>query len=198
VHRDLKPENIFLVKEARDKLSPKLLDFGISRSLEPESRRSAVTTTEGMIIGTPQYMSPEQAKGEMKIDKRTDIYSIGTIMFEAFAGVVPFPANNVSQLLIAIIQTEAPPLYQLVPNIGEALCSVVDKALKKDRELRYAHAAEMHDALLAAAAQIPKDLDRQAPLFPPEKIRTRIQSKRPNEDEPAVQVELQHGSHDSA
>ena len=187
VHRDLKPENIFLVKEGRDKLSPKLLDFGISRSLEPESRRSAVTTTEGMIIGTPQYMSPEQARGDMRIDKGTDIYSIGTIMFEAFSGVVPFPANNVSQLLIAVIQREAPAMYSLVPQIGRPLCDMIDKALKKDRNHRYADAAEMHDALLAAAEHVPAELDRSVPMFPPEKIRERAQSRRPRGDEEAGQ-----------
>lgn len=183
VHRDLKPENIFLVKEGRDKLSPKLLDFGISRSLEPESRRSAVTTTEGMIIGTPQYMSPEQARGDMRIDKGTDIYSIGTIMFEAFAGVVPFPAQNVSQLLVAVITREAPAMFDVVPHIGKPLCTVIDKALKKDRAQRYQDAAEMHDALLAAAEQVPAELDRQAPLFPPEKIRARAMSRRPRGDD---------------
>ena len=183
VHRDLKPENIFLVKEGRDKLSPKLLDFGISRSLEPESRRSAVTTTEGMIIGTPQYMSPEQARGDMRIDKGTDIYSIGTIMFEAFAGVVPFPAQNVSQLLVAVITREAPAMFDVVPHIGQPLCAVVDKALKKDRAQRYQDAAEMHDALLTAAEQVPAELDRQAPLFPPEKIRARALSRRPRGEE---------------
>ena len=187
VHRDLKPENIFLVKEGRDKLSPKLLDFGISRSLEPESRRSAVTTTEGMIIGTPQYMSPEQARGDMRIDKGTDIYSIGTIMFEAFTGVVPFPANNVSQLLIAVIQREAPAMYSLVPQIGRPLCDMIDKALKKDRNHRYADAAEMHDALLSAAEHVPAELDRSVPMFPPEKIRERVQSRRPRGDEEAGQ-----------
>jgi len=187
VHRDLKPENIFLVKEGRNKLSPKLLDFGISRSLEPESRRSAVTTTEGMIIGTPQYMSPEQARGDMRIDKGTDIYSIGTIMFEAFTGVVPFPANNVSQLLIAVIQREAPAMFSLVPQIGKPLCDMIDKALRKDRNQRYADAAEMHAALLAAAAQVPAELDRTAPMFPPEKIRERAQSRRPRGDEDAAQ-----------
>jgi eukaryotic-like serine/threonine-protein kinase len=184
VHRDLKPENIFLVKESRENFSPKLLDFGISRSLEPESRRSAVTTTEGMIIGTPQYMSPEQARGDMMIDKRTDIYSIGTIMFEAFAGVVPFPAHSVAQLLIAVIQHPAPPTYSLVPQLGLELCSVVDKALQKDRDQRYAHAAEMHDALLSAAEHVPRELDRQAALFPPsDKIRERALSRRPRGDE---------------
>jgi serine/threonine protein kinase len=185
VHRDLKPENIFLVKEGRDKLSPKLLDFGISRSLEPESRRSAVTTTEGMIIGTPQYMSPEQARGDMRIDKGTDIYSIGTIMFEAFSGIVPFPATNISQLLIAVIQREAPAMYSLVPQLGKPLCDMIDKALKKDRNQRYADAAEMHDALLAAAEHVPTELDRSAPMFPPEKIRERAGSRRPRGDEEA-------------
>jgi serine/threonine protein kinase len=173
VHRDLKPANIFLVKESRGKLAPKLLDFGISRSLEPELRSSAVTTMEGMILGTPQYMSPEQARGTKDIDKRTDIYSIGSILFEAFAGIVPFPARSTAELLIAVIQREAPPLYEFAPDIGNALCAVVDKALNKKPEQRYAHAADMLDALAAAAAEIPPELDRNAELFPPAGIRFR-------------------------
>jgi serine/threonine protein kinase len=180
VHRDIKPENIFLVKEPRGKLSPKLLDFGISRSLEPDTRPSAVTTTEGMILGTPEYMSPEQARGDSDIDKRTDIYSLGTIMFEAFAGGVPFPATSITELLIAVIQRNAPPLYALVPQIGEALCAVVDKTLAKDRDKRYAHAEEMLDAVVAAAREIPAELDRHEALFPPETIRNRV--KRRSED----------------
>jgi serine/threonine protein kinase len=184
VHRDLKPENIFLVKEPRGKLSPKLLDFGISRSLEPDTRPSAVTTTEGMILGTPEYMSPEQARGDSNIDKRTDIYSFGTIMFEAFAGGVPFPAVGIAELLIAVIQRRAPPLLELAPRIGPALCAVVDKALAKDRGQRYAHAAEMLDAVLAASLAIPAELDRQAAVFPPDTIRNRVRARRgdPTED----------------
>jgi eukaryotic-like serine/threonine-protein kinase len=178
VHRDLKPENIFLIKESRGKLSPKLLDFGISRSLEPDMRPSAVTTTEGMILGTPQYMSPEQAKGDTHIDKRTDIYSIGTVMFEAIAGIVPFPADNTAELLISVIQRKPPPLFELAPQVGPALCAVVDKALAKDRNARYAHAAEMLDALVAAALEVPAELDRKAALFPPNEIRTRSQHRR--------------------
>lgn len=186
VHRDLKPENIFLVKEARGKLSPKLLDFGISRSLEPEMRPSAVTTTEGMILGTPEYMSPEQARGDSNIDKRTDIYSIGTIMFEAFAGGVPFPATSITELLIAVIQRNAPPLYALAPQLGQPLCTVVDKALAKDRDRRYAHAEEMLDAVVAAALEIPTELDRHASLFPPETIRNRAKRRSDDAaDEPA-------------
>jgi eukaryotic-like serine/threonine-protein kinase len=188
VHRDLKPENIFLVKEARGRLSPKLLDFGISRSLEPETRSSAVTTTEGMILGTPQYMSPEQARGDSHIDKRTDIYSIGTIMFEAFSGSVPFPGLSTAELLIAVIQSEAPPLYEMAPEIGPALCAVVDKALTKDRNGRFAHAAEMLDAVLAASLDIPAELDRHAALFPPASISSRVQ-KDPDETEDGGEFE---------
>jgi serine/threonine protein kinase len=186
VHRDIKPENIFLVQEARGKLSPKLLDFGISRSLEPDMRPSAVTTTEGMILGTPEYMSPEQARGDSDIDKRTDIYSIATIMFEAFAGGVPFPATSITELLIAVIQRNAPPLYALTPQIGQALCSVVDKALAKDRNQRYAHAEEMLDAVVAAALEIPAELDRNVAVFPPDTIRNRAQRRSDDEtEEPA-------------
>ena len=182
VHRDLKPDNIFLVKESRGKLTPKLLDFGISRSLD-ETRHSAVTTTEGLIVGTPQYMSPEQARGVGDIDKRTDIYSLGTIMFEALAGVVPFPARNISELLLAVITHEPQPLYERVPQIGEALCGVVDKALCKDRDQRYAHAAEMHEALLNAVRHVPATLDRTRPLFPPEAIKLRASGKAPHRPE---------------
>jgi serine/threonine-protein kinase len=170
VHRDLKPENIFLVRERDDKLSPKLLDFGISRSLEPDTRRSAVTTTEGLILGTPQYMSPEQARGLGNIDKRTDIYSVGIILFESLAGFVPFDSENMGDLLLKVIRGKAPPLQQLVPQIGPALCQVVDKALAKSRDLRYSDAAEMHEALVAAAAQIPAEFDRTARLFPPQAV----------------------------
>jgi serine/threonine protein kinase len=178
VHRDLKPENIFLVKERGDKLSPKLLDFGISRSLEPDTRRSAVTTTEGLILGTPQYMSPEQARGLGNIDKRTDIYSVGIILFEALAGFVPFDSENMGDLLIKVIRGKPPPLHHIAPQLGEALCSVVDKALARNREHRYSDAAEMHEALLAAVLHVPTALERDRPMFPPPAIQSRSQSKR--------------------
>jgi serine/threonine protein kinase len=178
VHRDLKPENIFLVKERGERLSPKLLDFGISRSLEPDTRRSAVTTIEGMIVGTPQYMSPEQARGLGDIDKRTDIYSIGVIMFEAFSGVVPFDSPNLGDLLVQVIRGGAPSLRTVVPQLGAALCDVVDKALASERSQRYSDAAEMHEALLAAVVQIPAELDRLTPMFPPPGPRSRARTSR--------------------
>jgi eukaryotic-like serine/threonine-protein kinase len=178
VHRDLKPENIFLIKERGDRLSPKLLDFGISRSLEPDTRRSAVTTIEGMIIGTPQYMSPEQARGLVDIDKRTDVYSIGVIMFEAFAGLVPFDSPNLGDLLVQVIRGGAHSLYEIAPELGRPLCDVVDKALASERRERYADAAEMHEAMLAAAAQIPQTLDRVQTLFPVSGLRHRARANR--------------------
>jgi serine/threonine protein kinase len=178
VHRDLKPENIFLVKERDDKLSPKLLDFGISRSLEPDTRRSAVTTTEGLILGTPQYMSPEQARGLGNIDKRTDIYSVGIILFEALTGFVPFDSENMGDLLLKVIRGKPPPLHHITPQLGEPLCSVVDRALARNREQRYSDAAEMHEALLAAVLHVPNSLDRDRPMFPPPAIQSRSHSRR--------------------
>jgi eukaryotic-like serine/threonine-protein kinase len=178
VHRDLKPENIFLVKERDDKLIPKLLDFGISRSLEPDTRRSAVTTTEGMIIGTPQYMSPEQARGLRDIDQRTDLYSLGVVLFEALTGFVPFDSRNTGDLLMQVIRDPAQPLYELVPQIGESLCHVVDKVLAKDPAQRYADATAMQAALVAAARRIPSTLDRRERMFPPPAIGGNNESKR--------------------
>jgi eukaryotic-like serine/threonine-protein kinase len=177
VHRDLKPDNIFLVQERDDKLTPKLLDFGVSRSLEPDTRPSAVTTTDGMIIGTPHYMSPEQARGLRDIDKRTDIYSVGVVLFEALTGFTPFASENLGDLLLEVIRKPAPPLYGIVPQIGKPLCRVVDKALAKNRWRRFPDATAMAAALAAAAQQIPSTIDRKARLFPPPSVHSRTQPK---------------------
>ncbi|HKP55952.1 MAG TPA: protein kinase [Polyangiales bacterium] len=178
VHRDIKPENIFLVKERGDRLAPKLLDFGISRSLDPETRRSAVTTHDGMIVGTPQYMSPEQARGLADIDKTTDIYSIGVILFEAITGFVPFDSPNLGDLLMQVIRGPAPSMLEIAPQLGEELCAVVDKALQNERTQRYADAAEMHEALLAAVAQIPPEIERAEVFSPAAGVRRRARANR--------------------
>ncbi|HKU39715.1 MAG TPA: serine/threonine-protein kinase, partial [Polyangiales bacterium] len=117
IHRDLKPDNIYLKRE-NDSIYPKILDFGISRSVEPQSgRRSALTTRDGLIIGTPEYMSPEQARGVKDIDPRTDLYSMGVIMYEALTGRLPFHNENVGDLIIQVVTGTAPTVHELMPDI---------------------------------------------------------------------------------
>ena len=154
IHRDLKPDNIFLKTEANGDLFPKILDFGISRSVEPASgRRSALTTREGIIVGTPEYMSPEQARGIKSVDKRTDVYSAGVILYEALTDELPFQSENVGDLIIQIVTGTAPPVHEVRPNIPEPISQVVSKAMARWPSDRYQDAGEMRQALIAAAEE---------------------------------------------
>ncbi len=151
IHRDLKPDNVFLLDEGGE-VRPKLLDFGVSRDTDPTSgRRSALTTNDGYLVGTPEYMSPEQARGLKDIDWRTDIYSVGVVLYEAMTGRLPYQSDAVGDLIIDIVAAGAPPVVSLRPEVGEELSEVVARAMRSDREERFQSAREMRDALAAAA-----------------------------------------------
>ena len=169
IHRDLKPDNVFLTEDSGGGHFPKILDFGISRSVEPRSgRRSALTTKEGIIVGTPEYMSPEQARGVKTIDRRTDIYSMGVILYEALTGTLPFSSENVGDLIIQIVTGSAPPVHELNGNIPEALSDVVATAMSRGPENRYQTAVEMQEALLAAVEGCPDaEINRSLSDLPP-------------------------------
>ncbi len=153
VHRDMKPANIFMVRE-RTGFFPKLLDFGISRSVDQQSgRRSALTTKDGRIVGTLQYMSPEQARGLMDIDRRTDIYSMGVILYELLAGQLPFNSPHEGDLLVQIITATPPTVLELAPGVGKPLSDAVTRAMQREREDRYQDAEEMQTALMQIAEQ---------------------------------------------
>src|ERR1019366_9120567 len=109
VHRDVKPDNILLDGPERDVL---LADFGVAAALAPEGER---ITTEGTIVGTPRYMSPEQAAGEAGIDGRSDVYSLGVVAYEALSGSPPFTAANADALLAKHLPATAPPLRERAP-----------------------------------------------------------------------------------
>jgi len=151
VHRDLKPDNLFLV-DGDDGVRPKLLDFGVSRDTDASSgRRSALTTSAGYLVGTPEYMSPEQARGLKDVDWRTDIYSLGVVLYEALTGTLPYDAEAVGDLIIAIVGGSAPSVFEVRPEVGQALSDVVARAMASDREDRFQSAKEMRVALVEAA-----------------------------------------------
>jgi len=154
IHRDLKPDNIYLKTDGSG-IFPKILDFGISRSVEPSSgRRSALTTKEGIIVGTPEYMSPEQARGLRDIDKRTDLYSMGVILYECLTGKLPFQSENIGDLIIQIVTATAETAHEVNRSIPLAVSKVIEKAMSRAPGARYADATQMQHALLEAAESV--------------------------------------------
>ena len=150
VHRDLKPENIFLVRANGGQEQVKLLDFGVSRFLDDAT--SLRLTKSGKVLGTPLYVSPEQALAEKDIDHRSDLWGVGVLLYEALTSQAPFKARNTGQMLIMIIKKEVTPPSEYIPWISESLEAVILKALKKSREERY-QSAELFAADLERAFQ---------------------------------------------
>jgi serine/threonine-protein kinase len=155
VHRDLKPENVFLVRgEGRDGGGParvKLLDFGVSRFLDDAS--TLRLTKSGKVLGTPIYVSPEQALAIRDIDGRADLWGVGVLLYEALTGRVPFSGKNTGHMLINIIKKQVTPPREHAPWIGEALERVILKALAKKRADRYQDAESFADELARAMAE---------------------------------------------
>jgi serine/threonine-protein kinase len=168
VHRDLKPENIFLVED-RDAPYPKILDFGISRSVDPESGRSSHTTREGILMGTPEYMSPEQVRGLRDIDTKSDLYSLGVIMYEALTGECPYASENRGDLIIMIAAGGAPPARMKNAAVRRGLSDVIERAMATDRERRFADAAQMQAALDMAEADPDAPISSILPLEAPQR-----------------------------
>ncbi|MFO0695729.1 MAG: serine/threonine-protein kinase [Polyangiales bacterium] len=142
VHRDLKPDNVYLAQNLGDRsLQVKLLDFGISKI----DGRATLTRT-GQVLGTPRYMAPEQLAAERDLDGRTDVYALGVILYEALAGVPPFPATNPSDLIVSILHGKVVPLRAHRPELPAELEAVVMRAMARSREARYGTATELAEA----------------------------------------------------
>ena len=147
VHRDLKPENIFLIKRGRAENFVKVLDFGLAKLLDSE--RSTTNTAAGLIVGTPEFMSPEQANSA-PVDGRSDIYSLGCIAWLLATGRLPFPQRGLTDLLVAHRgQTPKAP-HEVVPSVPRALSAVIMKSMSKPPGDRYQSANEFAAALEAA------------------------------------------------
>ena len=143
VHRDIKPENIFLVRRGEEDFV-KVVDFGISKSIRPESDEDSPRLTQtGMVLGTPLYMSPEQARGDDELDHRIDIYALGVILYEMVTAEVPFRGSNYLNILSQVLSDEPTPPSQLNPEVSPDLEAVILKAMEKDRGERYQTLEEM-------------------------------------------------------
>src|SRR5688572_6036577 len=169
VHRDIKPENIMLRRDGY----VKVLDFGLAKLTEtPAARqpgdsematRVLIKTEPGLVMGTVSYMSPEQARG-LDVDTRTDIWSLGVVIYEMFTGHLPFEGETPSDCIAAILKTEPVPLSQGSAEIPSELERIVSKALRKDRADRYQTAQEMLADLksLKQEQEIEAKLERSA------------------------------------
>ncbi len=144
VHRDIKPDNIVLSADALGRRQPKLLDFGIAK-VEQKGGSSAKITQMGAVLGSPEYMSPEQALGLEDIDGRTDVWSLCVVLYEMLTGRVPFCKPNYNALMYAIIHEEPEPSSKLGEADG-SLWEVLKKGLAKERDERYANMTELGEA----------------------------------------------------
>ena len=151
VHRDIKPENIFLTRGADGALAPKLIDFGISKVVGEDFGAVVHKTRTGSMLGTPAYMSPEQARGDRTIDARADIWSAGVVLYELLCGRGPFDGESFGLLISQIMTAEIPRVETFAPDLPHDLAEVVHRALVRDRAKRHASAGAFREALLACA-----------------------------------------------
>jgi serine/threonine-protein kinase len=151
VHRDLKSDNIMLEEAAGD--WAKVLDFGIAKIQQDVDKTDPGLTAPNLIIGTPQYMSPEQCSQASQIDSRSDIYSFGVIIFEALVGHVPFTGDSPTAIMMKHMQEPPPSILDERRDLPAGVGAVIARALAKRPEDRYQKANELADALTQAAAE---------------------------------------------
>ena len=141
LHRDVKPQNIILTPTSE----VKIMDFGIAR---PKGQEGTGMTATGLIIGTPDYMSPEQVQGKRDIDHRCDIYSLGVVYYEIFTGILPFSAESAFDLAMKHVQEDAPPPRSINRDLPEPLELVILRCLQKSPADRYQKVKDLQADLL--------------------------------------------------
>jgi serine/threonine-protein kinase len=149
VHRDLKPANLFLARRRDGTRIIKLLDFGISKqdTQDPLFQSVSNLTMTSMILGSPVYMAPEQLRDAKRVDARADIWAIGIVLYELLAGRLPFIAENMAQLLYAVIEGAPVSLRTARPEVPRRLETVVMRCLSRDPEMRFQNVADLGEAL---------------------------------------------------
>lgn len=164
IHRDLKPTNIFLHRERNGQPSPKVLDFGVSKFYEEERSKVPALTIAGTVLGSPMYMSPEQARGETKVDGRSDIFSFGAIIFEALCGFRAFDAPNFNALIVKIATGQPRDIDVEAPRVPASLRAIVKHCLEPQPSMRPVTFDDVAEALMAS---LPDLEAAPLPLPPP-------------------------------
>ena len=156
IHRDVKPENIML--EGRDR-RVLLMDFGIAKAVDASAHE--LTGTD-MVVGTPYYMSPEQASGERDIDRRTDVFSLGVVGYQLLTGRRPFSGDNARHVLTQLLTAQPVPVTEIVPDVNPKIANVISKCLAKDPEERWQSAAELSATLRRLQGPVEEPPTREA------------------------------------
>jgi eukaryotic-like serine/threonine-protein kinase len=148
IHRDLKPENIFILRAKAGRADfVKLIDFGISKFSRPFSEGESRMTRADAVLGTPCYMSPEQARGARETDVRSDIYSCGVILYESVTGRLPFEGESFNDLMFKIALSDAPSPMTFVPSLDPEFAWLINRAISREPDSRFATAQEFAEAL---------------------------------------------------
>ena len=165
VHRDLKPENVFLIKNEDEEIA-KVLDFGVAK-IERHALEEGTRTRTGSILGTPFYMSPEQAQGNRTVDSRSDLWAMGVIAFECLTGKRPFYSDGLGDLVLAICVRDIP-LPSTIGSVPIGFDAWWNRAVARDPEKRFQTAKELTESLRDALGLEPRDASRESPRAAPQ------------------------------
>src|SRR4051812_4885449 len=175
IHRDLKPDNIFLCEDADGSIRDcKVLDFGVSKLTVADAATTGDITLSGNVVGTPEYMAPEQVRAGRHADHRIDIYSLGVVFYEMLAGRPPFVGEHFSGLMLDIMQRDPPQLSSLRTDAPRRLAGVIHRALARDLEKRFPDMA----SFIMAVEAVGRDELKLAMGTPPEGLITQIAMPR--------------------
>ena len=174
MHRDIKPENIFLAQRSGSESVVKILDFGVSKAVAGGIEEPLDLTRTGMVMGTPYYMSPEQARGERNLDARVDVYACGVMLYECITGRRPFLAPNYNALLLQILTESPRSVRERRRDCPQAFEALIARAMARSRDQRYPTAAAMKRDLVQLAKQLGASSEPAIPTRLPVEPQTEV------------------------